>query len=274
MSSARPTPQSRPPPSAPPNSPHTEERQGYRRGRAIRSCLECRRRKMRCNRSRPCQNCNRFCRECVYLPFPEWPSGAPANANEEGKTQSADQAGGRAHPSFDFKHHTGPGQDSPLPYHSHGGDSYTAAKYEGTYDNDADDESLDFVLQVGRLSAITEKVGRFWKPLVTDQVSILHTFRSTLLLSCHAWAERFFISALMSIHSDRCITISDRLYSWPTQSPNHLWYTSISAINPQRDSFHSCSGQTTSTSRASAWRLGDDYTVFSPSARTSASSSR
>ena len=176
MSSAQPTPRSRPPLSAPPNSPHTEERQGYRRGRAIRSCLECRRRKMRCNRSRPCQNCNRFCRECVYLPFPEWPSGAPANANEEAKTQSTDPAGGRAHPSFAFNHHTSLGQGSPLPHHTHSTDSDTAAKYEGTYDNDADDDSLDLVLQVGRLSAITEKVGRFWKPLVCDQVSISYIF--------------------------------------------------------------------------------------------------
>ena len=212
MSSAKPAPRSRPPPSAPPNSPHTEERQGYRRGRAIRSCLECRRRKMRCNRSRPCQNCNRFCRECVYLPFPEWPSGAPANANDESKTQSTDQAGGRAHPSFAFNHHSGLGQNSPLPYHSHHNDSDTPAKYEGTYDNDADDESLDFVLQVGRLSAVTEKVGRFWKPLVTDQVSVLHTFfRSNLLHLCHAWPESFFTSALTLIDSDRWITISDRL---------------------------------------------------------------
>ena len=46
------------------------------RGRAIRSCLECRRRKMRCSRSQPCQNCSRFSRACVYYPYPDWSSNS------------------------------------------------------------------------------------------------------------------------------------------------------------------------------------------------------
>ncbi|KAL2018709.1 hypothetical protein VTK56DRAFT_483 [Thermocarpiscus australiensis] len=38
-----------------------------RRMRMITSCLECRRRKLGCNKSSPCNNCTRFRRECVYL---------------------------------------------------------------------------------------------------------------------------------------------------------------------------------------------------------------
>ncbi|KAK4465485.1 fungal-specific transcription factor domain-containing protein [Cladorrhinum samala] len=35
--------------------------------RMITSCLECRRRKLKCNKSQPCVNCQKFQRECLYL---------------------------------------------------------------------------------------------------------------------------------------------------------------------------------------------------------------
>lgn len=38
-----------------------------RRMRMITSCLECRRRKLKCNKSQPCVNCQKFQRECLYL---------------------------------------------------------------------------------------------------------------------------------------------------------------------------------------------------------------
>lgn len=33
----------------------------------ITSCLECRRRKLKCNKSHPCTNCVKFTRDCVFL---------------------------------------------------------------------------------------------------------------------------------------------------------------------------------------------------------------
>jgi hypothetical protein len=38
-----------------------------RRNRMITSCLECRRRKLKCNKSSPCTNCLKFNRDCVFL---------------------------------------------------------------------------------------------------------------------------------------------------------------------------------------------------------------
>lgn len=38
-----------------------------RRNRMITSCLECRRRKLKCNKSHPCTNCVKFTRDCVFL---------------------------------------------------------------------------------------------------------------------------------------------------------------------------------------------------------------
>src|ERR1700761_9160725 len=38
-----------------------------RRNRMITSCLECRRRKLKCDKLHPCTNCNKFSRECMFL---------------------------------------------------------------------------------------------------------------------------------------------------------------------------------------------------------------
>ena len=38
-----------------------------RRNRIIASCLECRRRKLKCDKTAPCTNCSRASRDCVYL---------------------------------------------------------------------------------------------------------------------------------------------------------------------------------------------------------------
>ena len=38
-----------------------------RRNRMITSCLECRRRKLKCNKSQPCSNCLKFGRDCIFL---------------------------------------------------------------------------------------------------------------------------------------------------------------------------------------------------------------
>lgn len=38
-----------------------------RRNRQITSCLECRRRKLKCDKQAPCNNCARFRRDCLYL---------------------------------------------------------------------------------------------------------------------------------------------------------------------------------------------------------------
>lgn len=172
MSSPNPAPRARPTTSAPPNSPRTEENPGYRRGRAIRSCLECRRRKMRCNRSRPCQNCNRFCRDCVYLAFPEWPSGASINASREVGSQTPGHSRDRAFPPSDSSQQNANVQLAPFAHHGRGYDSNKPVKHE-SYDDDTDFQPLDVGLQIGKLN-ITEKTNGSFKPHLASQVSIFH----------------------------------------------------------------------------------------------------
>ena len=161
--------------SVPPISPRAEDHQGYRRGRAIRSCLECRRRKMRCNRSRPCQNCNRFCRDCVYHPFPEWPSGAPTASREESSVRSPVQGGGRTFPSFDTNQNFGYVPPTPFNNHDYNYPPDTLAKNHRYYEVDADDDALDVSLQIGRLS-ITEKLGGYFRPHIATQVSLVLSY--------------------------------------------------------------------------------------------------
>ncbi|KAJ4358827.1 hypothetical protein N0V85_009510, partial [Neurospora sp. IMI 360204] len=53
-----------------PHSGHTHtggQKPIRRRMRMITSCLECRRRKLKCNKCKPCVNCQKFNRECLYL---------------------------------------------------------------------------------------------------------------------------------------------------------------------------------------------------------------
>ena len=171
MPSMKPTHKAPPSTSVPPISPRAEDHQGYRRGRAIRSCLECRRRKMRCNRSRPCQNCNRFCRDCIYHPFPEWPSGATNTSREESNVRSPVQGSGRAFPPFDTTQNFGYVQPSSFSNHDYNYTPDTLAKAHRYYEADADDDTLDVALQIGRLS-ITEKLGGYFKPHVASQVSL------------------------------------------------------------------------------------------------------
>ena len=38
-----------------------------RRNRMITSCLECRRRKLKCDKLHPCTNCSKFSRDCLFL---------------------------------------------------------------------------------------------------------------------------------------------------------------------------------------------------------------
>ncbi|PKS10550.1 hypothetical protein jhhlp_002304 [Lomentospora prolificans] len=63
--SASPSQSPYPSQSASPNSPTGKPIR--RRMRMITSCLECRRRKLKCNKKSPCENCVKFSRECVFL---------------------------------------------------------------------------------------------------------------------------------------------------------------------------------------------------------------
>ena len=246
MPSTKPTHKAPPVTSVPPISPRADDNQGYRRGRAIRSCLECRRRKMRCNRSRPCQNCNRFCRDCVYHPFPEWPSGAPNTSREESNVRSQGQGGGRAFPSFDTTQNFGYVQPSPFSNHDYNYTPDTLAKIHKYYEADGDDDALDVALQIGRLS-ITEKLGSYFRPHIASQVSlcpILMVLRWALCFQHQDYWASTHKPALTKESADCYTSFSDKSCRGPIQPPASLWYT---APDPSSGTVYFCSGQENST---------------------------
>ncbi|KAF2011750.1 hypothetical protein BU24DRAFT_288514 [Aaosphaeria arxii CBS 175.79] len=52
-----------------------------RRNRLITSCLECRRRKLKCDKLQPCTNCTKFSRDCLYIAPALDPAGQAKIAN-------------------------------------------------------------------------------------------------------------------------------------------------------------------------------------------------
>ena len=173
------------------NPTSSDQSQFSHRGRAIKSCLECRRRKMRCSRSQPCQNCSRFSRTCVYLPYPDWPS----ISSPEVQTSSAQRVSGlredlthaptnpipriRSDQRAPLTHApTNPipriRSDQRVPLTPTVSDIETDrhAKHDGFYDVDADDDTLDLGLQIGRLR-VTERVGGFFRPQIASEVSLI-----------------------------------------------------------------------------------------------------
>lgn len=52
-----------------------------RRNRMITSCMECRRRKLKCDKLHPCTNCSKFARDCVFL-APALDSASQVKLNE------------------------------------------------------------------------------------------------------------------------------------------------------------------------------------------------
>jgi len=148
----------------------------------ITSCLECRRRKLKCNKSHPCTNCVKFTRDCVFL--------APAldQASQLKLTEIKEKVGSlerllerdvaknaAAAPTFS-------GQDRALPDDAE--DDLPAnedekdleptplAVVDAAYDVDGDDDDLlDLGIQLGKMR-ITERIGGFFRPKISQEVCL------------------------------------------------------------------------------------------------------
>ena len=154
----------------------SEQSQYTHRGRAIKSCLECRRRKMRCSRSQPCQNCSRFSRACVYLPYPDWPSSPLPGGLDGSSSRSSKKPNGGTHAPPRTDPHQFRDQRSPLNrsvselelgLHVKPGRSYNVAP------NDVAETGIE----IGRLK-ITGEFGPFSRSQLAKRVSFNHYLSS------------------------------------------------------------------------------------------------
>ncbi|KAK4230489.1 hypothetical protein QBC38DRAFT_534250 [Podospora fimiseda] len=166
-----------------------------RRMRMITSCLECRRRKLKCNKNQPCVNCQKFQRDCLYL-GPKLDEASQLRLNEiKDKVGSLerqlerDVAKGTASASGSGSGGSGSGIGSSSK--SGGGDGILADDVEDdcneerdlqltpmvaldlTYQDCADgvgtDDLIDLGIRVGRMR-ITERIGGLNRPRISEEI--------------------------------------------------------------------------------------------------------
>lgn len=161
-----------------------------RRNRLITSCLECRRRKLKCDKTSPCTNCKRFSREtsCLYL--------APAlDAHSQQKLADIKEKMGALEKNLErevasrtTKQHIGgtnvtrlaPGdRDEDVDYDDDEDDLAEDEEVleptplvgiDSVYADDGDDELMDLGVQMGKMR-ISERIGGWIRPKLVDELN-------------------------------------------------------------------------------------------------------
>lgn len=155
--------------------------QSYQPGRTIKSCLECRRRKMRCSRSQPCHNCSRFQRKCEYLAPPKSSATPSPRARNEDLCASDQLNTNHQSCHTQLAVHDALNSQPPPVRRASAVVIDPGAKHDGLYSHDAgDDDSLG--LQIGRLK-ITERIGGLFRPEAGKRVSAVISYSRALLLA-------------------------------------------------------------------------------------------
>lgn len=152
-----------------------------RRMRMITSCLECRRRKLKCNKSNPCTNCLRFSRDCFYL-GPKLDEASQLRLTEiKEKVGSLERqlerdvakSGGRGYYPQRIL------ADDVEEAHEEERDLEITpmVALDLTYEDDADgmDDIMDLGVQVGKMR-LTEKIGGLNRPRISEEVRLFFSF--------------------------------------------------------------------------------------------------
>lgn len=157
-----------------------------RRNRIISSCLECRRRKLKCDKEQPCTNCVKASRQCLFI-SPSYDAAAQARlaevkekmgilerSLEEQVTQQKQAHVDSSSPINESESilvqeeaYSGDEEDTK---HLKSSDFVTedAAYYE---DEEGDNDTVDIGVALGKLR-ITERIGGLVRPRFSDEVSL------------------------------------------------------------------------------------------------------
>ncbi|CCF38865.1 fungal specific transcription factor [Colletotrichum higginsianum] len=147
-----------------------------RRMRMITSCLECRRRKLKCNKSQPCVNCMKFSRDCVYL------SPKLDEASQLRLTEIKEKVGSLERQlERDVAKTTSRAAMQQAILADDVEDDFAEERdleptdmtaLDVTYEEDADgtDDLIDLGVQVGRMR-ITERIGGLSRPRIAEEIS-------------------------------------------------------------------------------------------------------
>ncbi|KAK7701270.1 hypothetical protein SLS57_011800 [Botryosphaeria dothidea] len=157
-----------------------------RRNRLITSCLECRRRKLKCDKLHPCTNCTRFSRDCVFL-APALDAASQQKLAEikekmgslertleediarkkEGRLRAESRPGSKLPGLEDFS----ADEDASELEEERGLEPTPLAIEDAPYDdNMCDDNLVDLGVQFGRMR-ITERIGGFVRPKLAQELT-------------------------------------------------------------------------------------------------------
>ncbi|CBX98236.1 hypothetical protein LEMA_P096450.1 [Plenodomus lingam JN3] len=170
-------------------SPNPQQRV-RRRNRLITSCLECRRRKLKCDKQQPCTNCTKLSRQCVFItssPDPETQARLAAVKEKMGileksleedvarKAQLKDPISPASRKSCTYGRL--PGQDESYSDQEEDEDTKdliptTMATEDAYYDNEDDDNDdvVDLGFSMGKVR-ITERIVGLVRPRFTEELT-------------------------------------------------------------------------------------------------------
>lgn len=158
-----------------------------RRNRIITSCLECRRRKLKCDKQAPCTNCTRFRRDCLYLAPSLDPQAQQKIAEIKDKMGALEEGlerevvGRSASPTHAAGTSTAKAKIPELnvPQSAEGDEENyeenhlepsPLAAMDNVYDEDADDDMMDLGVQMGKMR-ISERVGGWIRPKLVEELT-------------------------------------------------------------------------------------------------------
>lgn len=137
----------------------------------ITSCLECRRRKLKCDKLHPCSNCNKFSRDCLFL-APALDSVSQQRLNEikekmgslervleqdvarrEGKSTPSSSERSQRRTSADLPggEDSSSDNEAAVPDDLKGLEPTPMAVIDGAYEDDTNDDVLDLGIKVGKM---------------------------------------------------------------------------------------------------------------------------
>ena len=164
-----------------------------RRNRLITSCLECRRRKLKCDRSSPCSNCLKHGRTCLFIAGAMDATAQNKIAEMKEKVGSLERVlekdiarklaeaegvkGASSSGEHDSQAHAnGPAgeTDNVVEDEADGDDDLEASPLSTTdaaYEENPDDDLVDLGIQLGKLR-VTDRIGGLFRPKFASEVRI------------------------------------------------------------------------------------------------------
>lgn len=168
------------PPAASANAPPRVRR----RNRMITSCLECRRRKLKCDKSHPCTNCVKAARDCLFL-APALDSASQLKLTEIKERvleQDVAKKSTRSGITQNGVMQDVDGEEidfAPEPEDERDLETTPLALSDAAYDDDADDDLNDLGFLMGKLR-LTDRVGGFFRPKMAEEVKKRLSFFETI----------------------------------------------------------------------------------------------